>query len=183
VPLAWKIDPADGLVVVVAKGDVTRVEVERYLDAIVEGLALGFRKIFDVHEGDTSMTADDVLPLATRMRGLHEFGEMGPLAVVLPPGRGKRLQRAFGMLAVAKRPMRLFDDPTRAYSWISKQDPVVTAIGAADPESDLESSASARTLAARIRELVAEVGAEAEEMRAELVGRGRLESEGGRSPT
>ena len=160
-PLAWKVDPADGLVVAVGKGDVTRVEVERYLDSIVEGLALGFRKIFDVHEGDTSMTANDVLPLATRMRGLHEFGPMGPLAVILPPGRGKRLQRAFGMLAVAKRPMRLFDDPTRAYSWISKQDPMNAEVA----ETDLQSMAKARTLAARIRELVLTVGAEAEAMR------------------
>ena len=165
-PLAWKVEPADRLVVAVAKGDVTRAEMERYLDAIVEGLALGFRKIFDVHEGDTAMTADDVLPLATRMRGLHEFGAMGPLAVVLPPGRGKRLQRAFGMLAIAKRPMRLFDDPMRAYSWISKQNFVDTAIGDTDRESDLQSMANARALAARIRQLVLTIGAEAEKMRA-----------------
>ena len=168
-PLAWTVEPEDALVVAVAKGDVTRIEMERFLDSIVEGLALGFRKIFDVHEGDTSMTADDVLPLATRMRGLHEFGTMGPLAVVLPPGRGKRLERAFGMLGVAKRPMRIFDDPTRAYSWISKQNPVDAAIA----ETDLQSMANARVLAARIRELVLTIGAEAEKMRAEPIATGR----------
>ena len=168
-PLAWKIDRADGLIVAVGKGEVTRTEVDRLLDAMVEGLALGFRKIFDVHQGCTAMTADDVLPLATRMRGLHEFGPIGPLAIVLPPGYDKILQRALGMLAAAKRPMRLFDDPMRAYSWISKQHPAVTAIRESDPEEDLEASARARALAARIRELVLAVGAEA--MRAELVAR------------
>ena len=110
-PLVWKRDPSNDLIVAVASGDVTRLEMDAYLDALVQGDALTYRKVFDVHEGDTSMTADDLLPLAVRMRALHELGEMGPLAVILPPGRGKRLQRALGMIAVAKRPMRLFENP------------------------------------------------------------------------
>ncbi len=177
-PLAWKIDRADGLFMVVGKGDVTRVEMDTLLDSMVEGLALGFRKIFDVYDGNTEMTADDVLPLATRMRGLHEFGAMGPLAIVLPPGYEKILQRALGMLAAAERPMRLFESRMRAYSWISKQSLVATARGEANGEGDLQSRAEARALAVRIRKLALTVGAEAEAMRAELVARRR---EGGRS--
>jgi hypothetical protein len=161
VPFVWKIDPANSLMVAVGNGDVTRGEVESFFDAIVENEALAYRKVFDVHKGDTAMTADDVLPLGVRLRLLHELGEMGPLAVVLPLGRGKRLQRALGMVAAAKRPMRIFDDPLLAYRWIAKQDiPGATAEPAEEKET-LAWSAKARDLAARIRDLARLAGEEA----------------------
>jgi hypothetical protein len=166
-PLIWKLDAANSLVVAVASGDVTRSEMERYLDAIVENEALAYRKVFDVHKGDTSMTADDVLPLAVRMRSLHDLGEMGPLAVILPPGRGKRLHRALGMIATAKRPMRVFENPMLAYRWIAKQDlPGASNEHAEAEEKDsLDWSARARDLAARVRHLARTAGAEANQMR------------------
>jgi hypothetical protein len=48
-------------------------------------------------------------------------GKMGPLAVVVAADKEKLLGRLFGMLAVAKRPMRVFNDPAQAYRWIEKQ--------------------------------------------------------------
>src|SRR5260221_10214791 len=120
-PLVWTVDIQNQLMVAVATGDVTRPEVVNYLDAIVENGALGYRKVFDASQGDTSMTAEDVLPLAVRMRSFHALGPMGPLAIILPPGRGNRLRRAFGILAVAERPMRIFDEVEPAYRWIAKQ--------------------------------------------------------------
>ena len=152
-PLVWKIDPANSLAVAVANGDVTRLEVDRYLDALIENDALAYRKVFDVHKGDTSMTADDVLPLGVRLRSLHELGQMGPLTVVLPAGRGKRLQRALGMVAAAKRPMRVFDKPLLAYRWIAKQDLPGVMPAPAEEKDTLEWSAKARDLAARVRDL------------------------------
>src|SRR5476651_786039 len=147
-PLVWKIDPANSLSVAVANGDVTRLEVDRYLDALVESDALIYRKIFDVHEGDTSMTADDVLPLA----------------VVLPPGRGKRLHRALGMVAAAERPMRVFENPLLAYRWISKQDLPGATSGHDEAGDTLEWSAKTRELAAHIRHLAHAASIEAHKM-------------------
>jgi hypothetical protein len=164
-PLVWKLDPANSLMVTVANGDVTRLEVERYLDTLLEHEALAYRKVFDVHLGDTLMTADDLLPLAVRMRSLHELGPMGPLAVVLPVGRGKRLQRALGMVATAERPMRVFDNPLLAYRWIAKQD-LPGAPKRQDEAADtLEWTATARDLAARVRQLARAAGVEAHRMR------------------
>ncbi len=119
--LAWTIDTENHLMVAVADGEVTRVDVENYLDAIIANQALTYRKLFDASKGATAMTADDLLPLGVRMRALHMSGEMGPLAVVLAPGKGKRLARTFGMLAVADRPMQVFEQVTQAYRWIEKQ--------------------------------------------------------------
>jgi hypothetical protein len=163
-PLVWKIEPANSLVVAVAYGDVILPEVHRYLDAIVETGALPYRKVFDVHNGDTAMTADDLLPLAVRMRSLHELGPMGPLAVVVPVGRGERLKRALGMVSMARRPMRVFESPLLAYRWIAKQDlPGATAEPAAASET-LEGNARARALAAHIRDVARTAGEEACEM-------------------
>lgn len=164
-PLAWKLDPVDEVMVAVANGDVTRLEVERFLDAIVESGALAYRKIFDVHKADMSMTADDVLPLAVRIRSLHDLGRMGPLAVILPAGRGKRLQRTLGMLAAAKRPMRVFETPLLAYRWLAKQELPDGPVGRSTGKYTLEWSARARGLAARIRRLSKTAGEEASKMR------------------
>lgn len=164
-PLVWKIDSENSLAVVVANGDVTRLEVDRYLDALIESKALPYRKVFDVHKGDTSMTADEVFPLAVRLRSLHELGPMGPLAVVLPPGRGKRLHRALGMVAAAKRPMRVFENPLLAYRWIAKQALPGAAKGHDEAGNTLEWSARTRDLAARIRQLARTAGVEARKMR------------------
>jgi hypothetical protein len=164
-PLVWKIEPENSLVVAVAYGDVTRPEVDRYLDALVETGALAYRKVFDVHNGDTAMTADDLLPVAVRMRSLHGLGPMGPLAVVLPLGRGERLQRALGMVATARRPMRVFESPMLAYRWIAKQElPGVPTEDAEAPDT-LEGSARARALARHIRQVARTAGDEAREMR------------------
>ncbi len=163
-PLVWKIEPEKSLVVAVAYGDVTRAEVDRYLDALVETGALPYRKVFDVHNGDTAMTADDLLPVAVRMRSLHELGPMGPLAVVLPLGRGEQLQRALGMVATARRPMRVFETPMLAYRWISKQDLPGAPTEDAEARDTLEGSARARALARHIRQVARTAGEEAREM-------------------
>ena len=163
-PLVWKIEPENSLVVAVAYGDVTRAEVDRYLDSLVESGALAYRKVFDVHKGETAMTADDLLPVAVRMRSLHELGPMGPLAVVLPLGRGERLRRALGMVALAKRPMRVLENPVMAYRWIAKQDLPEAPKADAEARDTLERSARTRALAAHIRKVARALGDEAREM-------------------
>ena len=119
--LTWTIDTQNHLMIAVADGNVTRVDVENYLDAIIANQALTYRKVFDASKGGTTMTTDDLLPLGVRMRSFHASGEMGPLAIVVAPGQGKRLARTFGMLAVADRPMQVFARVAQAYRWIEKQ--------------------------------------------------------------
>jgi len=72
---------------------------------------------------NTKMPAEDLIALGVRMRSMHGEGGMGPLAVVVPADKEKILERIFGMLAVAKRPMRIFNDPVAARRWIRKQIP------------------------------------------------------------
>ncbi len=102
-------------------GDVSRADIDGFLDAVVENAALGYAKLFDASQAMSSMTSDDMVDLGTRFRALHAGAAVGPLAVVMPPDRGKRLERLLGMIATADRPMRIFVDPTRARRWIAGQ--------------------------------------------------------------
>lgn len=109
----------------VAEGDVTRAEVDHMLDAMQAGGALSYRRLFDGSQGDTSMGPEDLMALGVRMRSMHVQGGVGPLALVVPPDKEKLLERMFGMLAVADRPMRVFNDTDQARRWIQKQIPAL----------------------------------------------------------
>jgi hypothetical protein len=110
--LTWTIDPINRLMVAVALGEVTRADMERYLDSQISAGAVAYRKIFDGGQGDTSMTADDLMALGVRIRSIHaQSTGIGPLAIVVPAD----------MLAIPSRPMRVFNDTAKAYRWIAKQ--------------------------------------------------------------
>ena len=108
---------------VLAEGEVTRAEVDALLDALQSEEVLTYRRFFDGAKADTKMSPDDLIALGVRMRAMHDHGGMGPLAIVVPPNKEKILERIFGMLAVANRPMRIFNDPVPARRWIRKQIP------------------------------------------------------------
>lgn len=44
---------------------------------------------------------------------------MGPLAVVIPDDKYYLIARVLGMLAAAKRPMRVFNNPEKARQWLN----------------------------------------------------------------
>lgn len=117
--LHWSIDPQQKLVTAVADGDVTRVEFDAFLEDMNRAGADGYRKLFDGGRGDTRMGTEDILALGARMRAMHERGPMGPLAVVVPEGHVETIGRVLGMLAAAKRPMRVFRQLGPARKWIS----------------------------------------------------------------
>jgi hypothetical protein len=120
--LTWTIDPINRLMVAVALGEVTRADMERYLDSQISAGAVAYRKIFDGGQGDTSMTADDLMALGVRIRSIHaQSTGIGPLAIVVPADKEEFLKRLFGMLAIPSRPMRVFNDTAKAYRWIAKQ--------------------------------------------------------------
>ena len=107
--------------VVVAEGLVARQEVDRMLDDMVAERALGHRKLFDGTLGDNAMGPSEILELGVRMRSLHRHGTMGPLAVVVPIDKWGIVSRVLGMLAAAKRPMRVFQNAAKARHWLDRQ--------------------------------------------------------------
>jgi hypothetical protein len=120
--LHWNIIHDDRLMVVVADGPVARQEIDRMLDDMVAEGALGYRKLFDGSQGDTSMSPSEILDLGVRMRSLHQLGTMGPLAVIVPDDKWGIIARVLGMLAAARRPMRVFQNTGKARRWLERQD-------------------------------------------------------------
>ena len=83
-PLYWVIDSRERLVTGVAEGGVRKEDVDAYLDAIAGAGAGTYRKLFDGSRGEPLMSADDIMAVAVRMRGMQEAGLAGPLAMVMP---------------------------------------------------------------------------------------------------
>jgi hypothetical protein len=120
-PLHWTIDSQLKLFAARADGDITFADLNRMLDAMAGAQAHGYRKLFDGSQGDTQMSPGEFLSLGVRMRSIHATGPMGPLAVVLPANKYYLVARVLGILAAAKRPMRMFTDPDKARQWLERR--------------------------------------------------------------
>ncbi len=141
-PLHWTIDSRLKLFAAKAEGHVTLDDVNRMLDAIVGAEAVGYRKLFDGSQGDPRMSPAELLRLGVRMRAIHATGTMGPLAVVLPANKYYLVARLLGMIAAAKRPMRVFTEPDKARQWLETRSirAKVPDLLASEPSKDLPRS-------------------------------------------
>jgi hypothetical protein len=126
VGLHWFIDSRKRLIVVTAEGPVTRAEIDELLDAVTGAKALGYRKLVDTRAGRFALSAIDLLAIGAKVRSLHA-GSVGAVAIVLPgrlPGDDEPedaptlVARLIGILASAKRPLRLFKGMLAAQRWL-----------------------------------------------------------------
>jgi hypothetical protein len=126
VALHWFIDSRKQLIVVTAEGPVSRAEIDELLDAVTGAKALGYRKLVDATAGKFALSAHDLLAIGTRVRSLHA-GSVGAVAIVLPrrlprddePDDAPTLvARLIGILASARRPLRLFKSVVTAKRWL-----------------------------------------------------------------
>lgn len=118
-PLHWTLDSRLWIFVATCDGNVDVSEVNVMLDAVVGANGLGYRKLFDSTNGSTQMSSIDMLGIGVRIRALQDGDrEHGPLAVVIPDNKYAILSRVLGILAAAKRPMRVFKDADKARKWL-----------------------------------------------------------------
>lgn len=117
---------ADAAVVITAEGPVTRAEIDGLLDAVIGAKAVAYRKLVDARAGRFALSAIDLLAIGARVRGLHA-GSVGATAIVLPgdtprddePDDAPTLvARLIGILASAKRPLRLFKSVMAGKRWL-----------------------------------------------------------------
>ena len=121
-PLYWVIDSRERLVTGVAEGGVRKDEVDTYLDAIAGAGAGNYRKLFDGSRGEPLMSADEIMAVAVRMRGMQQQGLAGPLAIIMPRDKYDQFARLLGILAVPDRPMEFFSDRNTAQAWLDAPD-------------------------------------------------------------
>lgn len=123
-PVHWKIDFDARLMTVQAEGLVTRQEFEAMLDAMCGADAVGYAKLFDGRGADTAMGAANIMAIGARIKAMHDRQAplpVGPLAIVIDGDKFGLVARVLGILATARRPMRLFDQIEPAREWIGKQ--------------------------------------------------------------
>ncbi|WP_422016354.1 hypothetical protein [Reyranella sp.] len=119
-PLHWTIDSRVKLLAVVADGIIQLADLERLLDMVVGSDILGYRKLFDGTGGKSQMNAEEHLTVGVRLRTLHQQAgdALGPLAVVVRDENYWQVARVLGILAVPKRPMRVFKHAAKARTWL-----------------------------------------------------------------
>jgi len=135
-PLHWTIDSRLQIFVATCDGNVELAEVNMMLDAVVGANGLGYRKLFDGTNGSTQISAIDMLGIGVRMRALQDGDrEHGPLAIIVSDDKYAMLARLLGILAAARRPMRVFNDTEKARKWLDS--PAIRAglRGLGEPEA------------------------------------------------
>ncbi len=120
-PLYWVIDSRAELVTAAAEGDVSLDEAMTFLRALSGAKVTNYRKLFDGRAGSSSMTAQELLMVTAEIRSHHGLGKVGALAIIANHDQTEPFARVLGALALADRPMRLFDSPTRARNWLDAQ--------------------------------------------------------------
>ena len=83
--------------------------------------AVSYRKLFDGRTSTSSMSEQELLVIGAEVRSHHESGKVGALAIVADPDQTARFGRLLGALAMADRPMKLFDNLARARHWLEEQ--------------------------------------------------------------
>ena len=121
-PLYWTIDSRAKLVTMVADGEVFLDEAVACLAAVEGASATPYRKLFDGRTGVSSMSDAELLMIGAEIRAHHRHGTVGALAVVAPPEQTGAFGRLLGTLAMADRPMRMFDELVPARRWLDEQE-------------------------------------------------------------
>ena len=115
----YLIDSRQRLVIVTAEGEITRRDAETYIEAIVGANALDYRKLFDWRAGVPAMDPEELMSIVVQARSYHDRPH-GALAIVLTERQRQspQLSRLLGVLASARRPMRVFASVRAARNWL-----------------------------------------------------------------
>ena len=117
----WTIDSKERLFTGSGEGEVTFADAMALLDALTGAKALSYRKLFDGRAVQSPMTGEELLALCARIRGYHEQGPVGALAIVCTPDQTVAFARLLGALAAADRPIKMFSGLRQARTWLDYQ--------------------------------------------------------------
>ena len=122
--LHWTIDSKLRRVTLVVEGSVSSNDVDVCRQAVVGAKARPYAKMVDGRAGEMPKDMAEVVDLGADIRGHHD-NTVGALAIVLTREQRESplLARFFGILATARRPMRVFSDPAAARRWLDDLPP------------------------------------------------------------
>lgn len=100
------------------EGVVTLAELESYLDAVLVGGALSYRKLVDLSRGTLVLDDDQVMMLSARIRAYAQVEQLGDVAVVVHDKTTLDLLNRFLNLTSGKRTARVFASLSEAQRWL-----------------------------------------------------------------
>jgi hypothetical protein len=118
-PVVWGVDHAARLVSAKATGELSRSDIEDYLDGLVAAATLSFRKVLDMAESRLALSAEDMAALGARIRGHESMGPMGSVAIIAGSDEIYDQVRLFESVVDAQRPLKIFRDAEMAYAWLN----------------------------------------------------------------
>jgi hypothetical protein len=103
-PIMWGVNHAARLVSAKATGELSKTDIEDYLDMAESWLAL---------------SGDDMAALGTRIRSHESAGPMGSVAVIAVADEVYDQFRLFESVVHAQRQLRVFRNAEMAYAWLT----------------------------------------------------------------
>jgi hypothetical protein len=122
-PMRWTISHDERLVMVIADGPVTLLEVEGYFDAVVVAGAQPYAKLLDASGMDAQLSDADVMAIGARMSAYvnDQKWPAGPAAFVVTSRTNREFVKRFINLAAAPRQAKIFQTVDEARRWLDEQ--------------------------------------------------------------
>ena len=118
-PIAWGVDHAARLVTAKATGELSRTDIEDYLDGLVAAATLSYRKVLDMTGSRLALSHDDLSVIGARIRAHEARGRMGSVAVIAGSDELYDQVRQFDSVVGAHRPLKIFRNAEMAYAWLA----------------------------------------------------------------
>lgn len=116
-PLDWTRGDAFGILTVVGQGDITRLDIENYLQATVREGTKAHAKLVDITVGNLALDRDDLESVARTLLDYGLGGGAGPVAMVVQGALNIDMAVLLKQ-RVGARPFRIFTDPREARGWL-----------------------------------------------------------------
>ena len=120
-PIEFTIDHDKKFIHARVLGTIELKDLEGFMDAVVAGNALAYRKLFDGTKGDGTYTDGDVMTLAARAAAYATLAKRGPLALVPKAGSGAELAQRYVNVGKFSGEARIFESVDAARKWLETQ--------------------------------------------------------------
>jgi hypothetical protein len=120
-PISWGVDHAARLVLATGRGELSRADIEQYLDRLAAAATLSYSKVFNMDDCRFALSNDDHAAIGARLRSYEDTGPVGRVAVIAASDDLYDQARLFDAMVVADRPLRIFRDAGAAYDWLASE--------------------------------------------------------------
>jgi hypothetical protein len=118
-PIVWGVNHAARLVTARATGELSRTDIEDYLDGLAAAATFSFRKVLDMSDSRLAMSSDDMAAVGRSIRRHEALGRMGSVAVIAGSDELYNQISQFESVVDAERPLKIFRDAEMAYAWLN----------------------------------------------------------------